>query len=124
MKSIVIVFLLFVALVAAEDFEECAKETEITEEELALFRKDELKSTDPKTHCFVRCILGKKNFFDAEGLPQKEVIIKHLTEKNPDKNAKEIMTECLKKHSSVGAASCEITYNRYKCAYENGILIL
>lgn len=49
MKSLVIVFAL-IAFSVADNFEECAKETEVSEEEVARFKNNDFTSTDPKTH--------------------------------------------------------------------------
>ncbi|XP_055702423.1 uncharacterized protein LOC129801428 [Phlebotomus papatasi] len=123
MKYLVIVFVL-IALSVADNFEECAKETEISAEEITRFKNDDLTSNDPKAHCFVKCLFRKKEFFDDEGLPQPPKIGRYLAEKNPGKNIKEIMADCLQMISEDGEVACETTYLRYKCAFGKGLLII
>lgn len=74
--------------------------------------------------CFVKCLLQKKEFFDDEGHAQPPKISRYLEEKNPEKNIKEIMAECLQMISEEGDLACETTYLRYKCAIAKGILVI
>ncbi|GAB0093829.1 hypothetical protein DMENIID0001_090110 [Sergentomyia squamirostris] len=122
MKSLVIVFL-FVAVACAE-LEECVKKSGISQKELERFKKADYTSEDPKTHCFVKCVLEKKNFFDDKGLPKADIIGRHLAEKNPGKNVKEVMGDCLKLTGADGEGACETTYLRYRCASQKGITIV
>uniref|UniRef100_A0A1B0CHQ6 Pbp/gobp family n=2 Tax=Lutzomyia longipalpis TaxID=7200 RepID=A0A1B0CHQ6_LUTLO len=123
MKSLVFL-ILFVTLSWASDIEDCAKETKLSDEELARFQKDDLTSEDPTAHCFVKCLLAKKNFFDDAGLPKKEVIAPYLRGLNPDKDVKEIMADCLKLIAEDGSGSCLTTYMRYKCSIQKGLVVL
>lgn len=72
----------------------------------------------------MRCLLGKQNFYDAAGLPKKEVIQPYLEKLNPGKDVAASMASCLKMVASDGEASCHTSYIRYRCAIGNGIIML